>query len=476
MNQEILSNGLATKGTIIPTSITKNDINSVAWNNLIAYFSMNSFIGTYVNDDSINTNRGSLTVPEKIVITVQSAPMPFVSAANGDWYTAATWSNGNVLNLPYRISQVDNITTIDWTIVATSHNLESTGNKTLLGLLVNANTVKAENNTKIEVSHYLKLNGKIDLSGRSQLVQTIGSDLDATSSGFIEKDQQGHSNRFNYNYWSSPVGAINATTNNNSYTVGSVLRDGTNPANPQNIIWTTGLNSSATSPITLSSYWIFKFQNVTNNYANWSAVNATGSLLAGQGFTLKGSNAATANQNYTFIGKPNNNLVSTTIAANNLNLSGNPYASAIDANAFISENISAISGSLYFWEHYSTNSAHTLIYYQGGYAVRNLVGGTPPISPAGISGMGSSSKTPKRFIPVGQGFFIVGSTSGGTVRFSNSQRSFVKEDNTNSNTMFRLDPVEVQTRGLSRTERSNALAVSLSFARHHLATPVGQTR
>ncbi|HSK34087.1 MAG TPA: sugar phosphate isomerase/epimerase family protein [Propionicimonas sp.] len=36
--------------------------------------------------------------------------------------------------------------------------------------------------------------------------------------------------------------------------------------------------------------------------------------------------------------------------------------------------------------------------------------------------------------------------------------------------------VEVQTRGLSRTERSNALAVSLNFARHHLATSVGQIR
>ena len=36
--------------------------------------------------------------------------------------------------------------------------------------------------------------------------------------------------------------------------------------------------------------------------------------------------------------------------------------------------------------------------------------------------------------------------------------------------------VEVQTRGLSRTERSNALAVSLNFARHHLALPVGQVQ
>ncbi|MCC6497539.1 MAG: sugar phosphate isomerase/epimerase [Propionibacteriaceae bacterium] len=36
--------------------------------------------------------------------------------------------------------------------------------------------------------------------------------------------------------------------------------------------------------------------------------------------------------------------------------------------------------------------------------------------------------------------------------------------------------VEVQTRGLSRSERSNALAVSLNFVRHHLSAAVGQSR
>ncbi|MGV8907673.1 MAG: sugar phosphate isomerase/epimerase family protein [Propionicimonas sp.] len=36
--------------------------------------------------------------------------------------------------------------------------------------------------------------------------------------------------------------------------------------------------------------------------------------------------------------------------------------------------------------------------------------------------------------------------------------------------------VEVKTRGFSRTERSNALDVSLNFARHHLATAVGQVQ
>ena len=35
--------------------------------------------------------------------------------------------------------------------------------------------------------------GKIDLKGESQLIQTTDSDLDITSSGTLEKDQQGYS-------------------------------------------------------------------------------------------------------------------------------------------------------------------------------------------------------------------------------------------------------------------------------------------
>lgn len=101
------------------------------------------------------------------------------------------------------------------------------------------------------------------------------------------------------------------------------MKDGTNPDDIKNIQWTTSTNSSATSPIKLSSYWIFKYQNQSNDYYNWISVGQNGTLLAGQGYTLKGSNATTATQNYTFIGKPNNGKITTTVGANNLLLAGN---------------------------------------------------------------------------------------------------------------------------------------------------------
>ncbi|WP_298395939.1 LamG-like jellyroll fold domain-containing protein [Flavobacterium sp.] len=444
MNQEILQNGTGTRGTIIPATVTKNDVSALLWNDLFAYYSMNSYIGTHLDDDSININRGSLVIPDKISINLQTAPMPYESNANGLWSANATWRNGAIQDVPYSLSIVNGTTPIDWNIVRTNHNVNSNGNKVVLGLFTHSNTLSATNDSKIEISHHFKLDGILDLQGRAQLVQTLNSDLDPTSSGRIERDQQGTKNIFNYNYWSSPVGAINNTTNNNAFTVSGVMKDGTT-STPQNITWTTGLNGSATSPITLSSYWIFKFQNQTNAYANWSSVGSGGSLSAAQGFTLKGSGTAAANQNYTFVGKPNNGLITTTVAANNLNLAGNPYASALDANAFITANNASTTGSLYFWEHSATNNTHNLAAYQGGYSVRNLVGGTPPSAPAGISGVGASAKVPQRYIPVSQGFFIVGSAAGGTVRFNNDQRAFIKEDNALSTTLFRSNTSIVST-------------------------------
>ncbi|MPT35772.1 MAG: T9SS type A sorting domain-containing protein, partial [Flavobacterium sp.] len=116
---------------------------------------------------------------------------------------------------------------------------------------------------------------------------------------------------------------------------------------------------------------------------------------------------------------------------------GNPYASALDAQQFITDNTATTDGTIYFWEHYSTNTTHILQQYQGGYATRNLSGGTPPVSPPGISGQGSSSRIPGRFIPVGLGFFIRANATGGTIVFNNNQRAFVKEDAATSNVMFR---------------------------------------
>ena len=424
--QEINDFGGQVRGEIVP-----KNIETLPYINLLRYYRMDVYKNDIIDDFTTTTfdiNNGMKIFNNK-VIWYQEAPMPFITERNGDFATATD-------NILKDIRGLD-VIEFDWSIIKVKHNIIEFSNNTDLGMFVDSGkTISVNNDNKIQNNWYLKLDGKIDLNGKSQLVQNIESDLDPTSAGLIERDQQGHSNLFNYNYWSSPVGTINNTTNNNAYTVAGVMKDGTT-ATPQNITWTTGYNGSPTSPITLSSYWIYKFQNLSPVYANWQSVGSSGSLNAGQGYTLKGSGGEGLTQNLSFVGKPNNGAISSAIAANNLNLSGNPYASSIDAKQFILDNSTSSTGAIYFWEHSATNNTHVTVGYQGGYATRNATGGVAPVAPTVISGVGTSAKVPGRYIPVGQGFFVKGSATGGNITFNNNQRIFIKEDDIDSNTLFK---------------------------------------
>ncbi|MGB6268515.1 MAG: LamG-like jellyroll fold domain-containing protein, partial [Olleya sp.] len=460
MNQELEKAGTVVNGAIVPNTITKNEINSVNWTNLKAYYNMNSYIGTHLNDVSGNGNRGSLTDPNKFTLEYQSSPLPYNSFTNGSWDDNNSWENGAELYIPGSPSIVDPNITVDWNIVKTNHNLtlENTSlpsannqNRTVLGLFVENNKITANGDTAsnigngLTITHYLKLDGKIDLEGESQLIQTQDSELDITSAGTLERDQQGTQDLYTYNYWSSPVGISNATSNNNSYTLPSVYKDGTNPAAPVNINFiTNGYNGTSGTPIGIADYWIWKFSNQAGQYANWQHVRSTGSLLPGEGFTMKGVANTSGNvlleQNYVLEGKPNNGDISLPITAGNEYLVGNPYASAIDAHQFIMDNAPTIegagstTGTLYFWEHWGGGS-HNLADYQGGYATYNLSGATPAASygtndPMVATG-GTPTKLPGRYIPVAQGFFVK-SKNTGTVKFNNSQRVFEKEGTASS--------------------------------------------
>jgi len=449
--QEIQNNGSEVRGTIVP-----KDIGSLPYANLLRYYRMDAYKDDIVDDlttPTIDTGSGMKIYNHKN-IRVQEAPMPFVTERTGDFATA--------VNNPAREIRGMDIMDQNWSIVQVKHNIIESSNNTDFAMFVEPSvTIVMNNDNKIQNEWYLKLDGKIDLTGRAQLVQTIDSELDVTSAGFIERDQKGQSNKYNYNYWSSPVGALSTTSNNNAFTVNGILRDGTNPSNIQNITWGSGYDGAPTTPITLSSYWIFKFQNVTPDYANWGSVGPYGTLTVGQGYTLKGSAASTPTQNYTFVGKPNNGPISTPIAPNNANLSGNPYPSALDATEFIKANLDSTTGALYFWEHFATNNSHNLLDYQAGYAVRTIVGGTPPVTAPLVSHNGSSSRIPGRYIPVGQGFFVSGSAGGGAIKFNNSQRVFMKEDNADSNVLFRNQNGPI----VGRFDNSDDIAKEDSIAR-----------
>ena len=452
MNQEILDNVNFANGDVIPATITRNDVASIPWANLAGYYPMSVYTYTNTNDASGNNNQGALRNLD--TVDFQTAPLPYQSQANGTWGTDATWLNNTVQTLPNALSIVDGLTPIDWNIVETNHNITIDTNtglgreRSVLGLIVNSNELQVNGDTTsgtgngLTVTHYLKLDGTIDLEGESQLIQSTDSDLDVTSAGTLERDQQGTADLFTYNYWAAPVGISNTSTNNNSYTLPDVLNDGTSTASPSAITFlTSGYNGTSGDPIGIADYWVWKFSNqLDDDYASWQHVRSTGSLSPGEGYTMKGTTntggAISTEQNYIFNGKPHNGDISLTLSAGNDYLIGNPYASAIDADEFILDNINdgagratsnIINGTLYFWEHFAS-STHNLAEYQGGYGTYTLMGGIRAISnDVRINATGAlGTKTPQQYIPVGQGFFVVAGT-GGTVSFKNSQRTFKTE-------------------------------------------------
>lgn len=290
----------------------------------------------------------------------------------------------------------------------------------------------------LNISNGLNLvNGDVRLTGESQLIQShVGLDANAVSLGKILVDQQGYASAYKYNYWTSPI------NNGGTFSLLSGMYDGTdaniNPFSPSQIAFISGspfnglpaitdVSGEVTTPLSLSTMWLYKYIQGSGSYYDWVALDQNSALNPGEGFSMKGSGASGADQNYVFYGAPNNGEYTFSINAGEESLIGNPYPSALDTNKFILDN-ATVFDALYFWVDGGSTS-HILSNYLGGYAIRNLTGGTPPsVFSTLIGGLGSAGSitVPKRYAPIGQGFFIKAYASGSIV-FNNSQRDFKKE-------------------------------------------------
>ncbi len=441
-------------GKIIPTTISAS-----IGTNLVKYYKMDGYRDDILDDKKTGTIdvTGAKMYNFKNIY-FQRAPLPYETSGDGNWTDAANWSNGSEWDI---MSKQDNPDGASIVHIRNNINLNGTyDTQGLVGLIVDsAREFTIEADKGLYNSWYLELHGIIDLEGESQLIQTQNSNLNPTSTGSLERDQQGNSNAYLYNYWCSPVGETNGTTNNNDYSLSDVF---------SNIGFNTSGYDGTTSPLEIADYWVWKYSNLTGDtYSLWQHVRSTGDLKTGEGFTMKGVDVSAViadKQNYILSGKPNNGDFSLTLSPGNGYLIGNPYPSALDADEFIKDNISnletngrntngnVINGALYFWDHFANNT-HLLAGYEGGYATYTLMGGAVAISnDARINASNQvGTKIPERYIPVGQGFFVsavadpslVGapndpgmtqSIDGGQILFKNSQRVFQKENVSGANT------------------------------------------
>lgn len=228
----------------------------------------------------------------------------------------------------------------------------------------------------------------------------------------VKRDTQPMKN-FDYTYWSSPV-------------QGNTLFD--------------------LSPLTSPDKY-YRFDPVGNAWV--SIANGADVMEAGKGYIVRApqgwsvSNATSGVYNAGFNGMPNNGVISATIqkGAGTFNLIGNPYPSAIDVDAFLTDpaNVGIVNGTVYLWTH---NTAIAAIapgnpiynYTADDYAKYNLTGGVRTASSAITGG-----SVPLGVIASGQGFFIEAETSlaNGTyaVNFNNSMRIPGSND-----TFYRMNP------------------------------------
>jgi hypothetical protein len=193
------------------------------------------------------------------------------------------------------------------------------------------------------------------------------------------------------------------------------------------------------------SPWLgfYDWNNITQAW-NWTPPNTA--MAPGKGYIIRAPETYTttpAPWTGTFAGVPNSGTITTSILGSGtgqVNLIGNPYPSAIDANLFLTDagNAAVTTGTMYFWTH---NTDMVSGAYTGSdYATYNLLGPTA----ASSSGIGA---LPSRYVSVGTAFFMYG-TAAGNATFKNSMR--VPGNNT---VFFKSNGNQVQDTDASDLER-----------------------
>lgn len=327
-------------------------------------------------------------------------------------------------------------------------------------MYVKDNTFVYVSNQSVYIKNALELNAISSifyLRNEGQLLQgTTGPGMNK-GVGSLSIFQEGTVNNYQFNYWCSPVGNVASPTSvNNPFGIMQLGR-------PTSLTTTTASTASMTydgtsSPLSIAPFWINKFQVNLSLYSDWVSVGSASTINPGEGFTMKGSsgidattvggvqnNADGKHQRYDFRGKPNDGTINIPVLAGEWTLTGNPYPSAIDLQAFLITELNC-TGTAYFWEQDKMVNSHYLADYKGGYGTyssANLYVRAPFYSYDGegnqISGTNVSygGDYKRKYAPVGQGFMIEGLVNG-NVQMKNSYRKFIKEDTANNSEFARI--------------------------------------
>lgn len=304
-------------------------------------------------------------------------------------------------------------------------------------------------------NHKSETEAGIYLRKGAQLVQGKGQTKPNSGNGVLSVFQTGTAGAYDYNYWAAPVG--NSADKNGLFGINMFHQPQTatfsKPASH-----TSALNGTS-DPMKISDRWIYTFSGI--DYYGWHYAGAETTIPAGYGFSMKGVEGTDATlvdgqvnnpgsaQRYDFRGRPNSGTIEIPISAEEIILVGNPYPSSLDLSLFLLENSGSgnlntscygvierknvTTGIAYFWDSQENGNSHYLEDYIGGYGTFSPVAPCtaglyePPIFRSYGNEEKSTSQKGKdhdrRFLPVGQGFMVMG-TGEGDLAFKNAHRVY----------------------------------------------------
>jgi len=375
---------------IVGGTFTQKDIND----GIISYSNTESTTtSTTFKVDVKNATNG--WVPSRTV-TINIVPCGSVATS----WNGTSWTNG----APTKV-----------TAVTFTGNFNSTANIEACSVVVNTGV-----NVTVNTGHTFILNGALTVNGTGTFTVNNNAGLrqiDATAvnvGNIIVRRNSAPMVRLDYTAWSSPVAAQQL---------------------------------QSFSPNTVATrFYQYLFTGTTTPTA-YQSVTATNNFIAGKGYMIRSANnwPVTATVfNGQFTGNATNGNISQSVGIG-YNLLGNPYASPIDARAFLAANPSV--GTLYFWTH--TVAAVGSTYPQNNYASFTTLGGVASAAGGAV---------PNGTIQTGQGFFINASAAG-NANFFNTQRvnaSVSTQFFRNSNDALAIDETEKHRIWLNLNDDTNS--------------------
>ncbi|MFA7446072.1 MAG: putative Ig domain-containing protein, partial [Flavobacteriaceae bacterium] len=369
--------------------IETNGSGKTIYNEVIAkYVGWSSGNSASIEDAPADTNRWTFTyADDKFTVLNVAEPLRQLSYNSGNPRFAAYANDGQHELQLFKLVESTVWNGTDWS------NGDPDGTK--VTVLDAAVTVGDSGMTK---SLIITENGSITIpSGSSVTVDGVIVNVASATDFVVENGAALIQNQDVENY-----GAITVNRNSNLMK----LLDYTMWSSP-----VAGQGVQAFSPETLSNR-IYKYDAVEDAYVNTFTETE---FQEGHAYLFRAPNNFTETPqvyNGVFTGVPYNGNVSVAVTDEAYNGLGNPYPSAIDADALFAANPQMLT--LYFWT--NTNAPVEGEYVENNYASYTLLGGV------GTEPADNSTTVPNGEIAVGQGFIAEIGSGATQVAFDNSMR------------------------------------------------------